>query len=103
MCMYSTIQFHYHNIIEATICYLFILLVLLSSVKEARSGANTEGFKSSGKTYEHEKCFSIIYGSDFKTLDLVCQNVDEAEIWTKGVKALKHHTGILKQFDLVCV
>jgi len=62
-------------------------------VKEARRGASTDGFKSSGKTFENDKCLSIIYGSDFKSLDLVCQNADEAEIWTKGIKALKHHTG----------
>ena len=74
--------------------FLFISLVLLSMVKEARRGANTEGFKSSGKTYEDERCFSIIYGSDYKTLDLVCQNADEARIWINGIKALKHHTGM---------
>ena len=75
--------------------YPFVLsTVLLSSVKEARKGASTDGFKSSGKTFEADKCFSVIYGSDFKTLDLVCQNADEADIWTNGIKALKHHTGM---------
>ena len=74
--------------------YYCVLLVTLSAVKEIRRGANTDGFKSSGKTFETDRCFSIIYGSDFKMLDLVCQNTDEAQIWTNGIKALKHHTGI---------
>ena len=74
--------------------HIFLSTVLLSSVKEARRGASTDGFKSSGKTFEADKCFSIIYGSDFKTLDLVCQNTNEADIWTNGIKALKHHTGM---------
>jgi len=70
-------------------------VVPLSLVKEVRKGASTDSFKSSGKTYENDKCFSIIYDSDYKTLDLVCLTVDEAEIWANGIGALRHHTGML--------
>ena len=87
-------SFNRHSVKTYIILFLFVLLVLLSLVKEVRKGANTEGFKSSGKTYEDDKCFSIIYDSDFKTVDLVCQNAEEAAIWVNGIKALKHHTGM---------
>lgn len=70
-------------------------------MKEVRKGASTDSFKSSGKTYEDDKCFSVIYDSDFKTLDLVCQTADEAEIWINGVKALRHHTGMLLYITLM--
>jgi len=70
-------------------------VVSLSLVKEVRRGASTDSFKSSGKTYENDKCFSIIYDSDFKTLDLVCLTSGEADIWINGISALRHHTSML--------
>lgn len=62
----------------------------IESIKEIRIGKNTEVLRtrvlSSGHT---EDCaFSILYGDDFESLDLVASTPEEANIWVTGLNAL---------------
>ena len=69
---------------------LFSLLpVPLSSIKEIRSGKNTETFREIERDNIPEDCaFSVIHGEDFMALDLVANNPDEANIWITGLRCL---------------
>ena len=63
---------------------------LLKDIHEVRSGKNSEVFLSVDTT-EHfpEECaFSIVYGEDYLTLDLVAATTEEANIWCTGLRCL---------------
>ncbi|XP_061669682.1 inactive phospholipase C-like protein 2 isoform X3 [Syngnathoides biaculeatus] len=62
----------------------------LSSIREVRTGRNTEIFRTSG-VYEQisEDCaFSIIYGELYESLDLVAHSTEVANIWVTGLRYL---------------
>ena len=63
---------------------------LSKDIHEVRSGKNSEVFLSVDTT-EHfpEECaFSIVYGEDYLTLDLVAATTEEANIWCTGLRCL---------------
>ena len=63
---------------------------LAKDIHEVRSGKNSEVFLSVDTT-EHfpEECaFSIVYGEDYLTLDLVAATTEEANIWCTGLRCL---------------
>lgn len=60
------------------------------SIKEVRTGKNTDTFRTNG-TYEQisEDCaFSIIFGENYESLDLVANSADVANIWVTGLRYL---------------
>ncbi|CAL8247669.1 unnamed protein product [Lota lota] len=62
----------------------------VKSVKEVRTGKNTDTFRTNG-TYDQisEDCaFSIIYGENYESLDLVANSADVANIWVTGLRYL---------------
>ncbi|XP_077403984.1 inactive phospholipase C-like protein 2 [Vanacampus margaritifer] len=64
--------------------------IALSSIREVRTGRNTEIFRTSG-LYEQisEDCaFSIIYGELYESLDLVAHSAEVANIWVTGLRYL---------------
>lgn len=68
------------------ICFFQVPLL---SIKEIRSGKNTEMFRDIERDDIPEDCaFSIIHGDDFIALDLVANNPDEANIWITGLRCL---------------
>uniref|UniRef100_A0A3Q3KMC5 Phosphoinositide phospholipase C n=1 Tax=Monopterus albus TaxID=43700 RepID=A0A3Q3KMC5_MONAL len=61
--------------------------IALTSIREVRTGRNTETFRTSG-VYEQisEDCaFSIIYGEMYESLDLVASSAEVANIWVTGL------------------
>uniref|UniRef100_A0A3B5KML5 Phosphoinositide phospholipase C n=1 Tax=Xiphophorus couchianus TaxID=32473 RepID=A0A3B5KML5_9TELE len=61
--------------------------IFLDSIREVRTGRNTETFRTSG-VYEQisEDCaFSIIYGEMYESLDLVANSAEVANIWVTGL------------------
>ncbi|KAM7071340.1 LOW QUALITY PROTEIN: inactive phospholipase C-like protein 2 [Acridotheres tristis] len=73
----------------------------IKSIKEVRTGKNTDIFRSNG-IYDQisEDCaFSIIYGENYESLDLVANSADVANIWVTGLRYLisygKHTLDIL--------
>uniref|UniRef100_W5LTY5 Phosphoinositide phospholipase C n=1 Tax=Astyanax mexicanus TaxID=7994 RepID=W5LTY5_ASTMX len=62
----------------------------VKSVKEVRTGKNTDTFRTNG-IYDQisEDCaFSIIYGETYESLDLVANTADVANIWVTGLRYL---------------
>ncbi|XP_049606941.1 inactive phospholipase C-like protein 2 [Syngnathus scovelli] len=67
--------------------------ISLASIREVRTGRNTEIFRTSG-VYEQisEDCaFSIIYGELYESLDLVANSTEVANIWVTGLRYLKQY------------
>uniref|UniRef100_A0AAV2KP61 Phosphoinositide phospholipase C n=1 Tax=Knipowitschia caucasica TaxID=637954 RepID=A0AAV2KP61_KNICA len=67
--------------------------ISLDSVREVRTGRNTETFRCSGM-YDHisEDCaFSLIYGELYTSLDLVAHSAEVANIWVTGLRYLVQH------------
>uniref|UniRef100_A0A8C9YZ19 Phosphoinositide phospholipase C n=1 Tax=Sander lucioperca TaxID=283035 RepID=A0A8C9YZ19_SANLU len=67
--------------------------ISLASIREVRTGRNTETFRTSG-VYEQisEDCaFSIIYGEMFESLDLVANSAEVANIWVTGLRYLMQY------------
>ncbi|XP_071795751.1 inactive phospholipase C-like protein 2 isoform X2 [Asterias amurensis] len=64
--------------------------IVIESVKEVRVGKNTETFRQRESTAEFpEECsFSVIFGDNYETLDLVANSPDEANIWVTGLSYL---------------
>uniref|UniRef100_A0A1A8P8Z8 Phosphoinositide phospholipase C n=1 Tax=Nothobranchius rachovii TaxID=451742 RepID=A0A1A8P8Z8_9TELE len=64
--------------------------IFLDSIREVRTGRNTETFRTSG-VYEQisEDCaFSIIFGDVYESLDLVANSAEVANIWVTGLRYL---------------
>ncbi|TMS18489.1 Inactive phospholipase C-like protein 2 [Larimichthys crocea] len=85
--------------------------ISLGSMREVRTGRNTETFRTSG-VYDQisEDCaFSIIYGEMYESLDLVANSAEVANIWVTGLRYLmqygKHALDMLasSQDSLRCV
>ncbi|XP_041810804.1 inactive phospholipase C-like protein 2 isoform X1 [Chelmon rostratus] len=67
--------------------------ICLASMREVRTGRNTETFRTSG-VYEQisEDCaFSIIYGEMYDSLDLVANSAEVANIWVTGLRYLMQY------------
>uniref|UniRef100_A0A3Q3RB39 Phosphoinositide phospholipase C n=1 Tax=Monopterus albus TaxID=43700 RepID=A0A3Q3RB39_MONAL len=67
--------------------------IALTSIREVRTGRNTETFRTSG-VYEQisEDCaFSIIYGEMYESLDLVASSAEVANIWVTGLRYLMQY------------
>ncbi|PAV87282.1 hypothetical protein WR25_01393 [Diploscapter pachys] len=63
----------------------------VDDIREVRIGKNTEILRNSDDTLidlQDECLFSIIYGDEYLTLDLVAANIDDANIWVTGLMAL---------------
>lgn len=67
--------------------------ISLASIREVRTGRNTETFRTSG-VYEQisEDCaFSIVYGDMYENLDLVANSAEVANIWVTGLRYLMQY------------
>jgi hypothetical protein len=64
--------------------------VPIESIKEIRVGKNTEVLRTRALSSGHteDSAFSILYGDDFESLDLVASTPEEANIWVTGLNAL---------------
>ncbi|TRY92945.1 hypothetical protein DNTS_009837 [Danionella cerebrum] len=62
----------------------------VKSVKEVRTGKNTDTFRTNGISDQiSEDCaFSIIYGENYESLDLVANSADIANVWVTGLRYL---------------
>ena len=64
--------------------------VAVSSIKEVRQGKTTDALRNKeiAGMYPDECAFSIIFGDDFESLDLIANTPDEANIWVTGMTCL---------------
>ena len=65
-----------------------LILVPIDVLYEVRVGRNTTIFKEQGTAYSEDCCFSIVFGPDYETIDLVAKTSDEANIWVTGLRLL---------------
>lgn len=63
-------------------------LVPIASIREVREGPATDAFTQCPEVYAESRCFSIIHGEDFSTLDLVFPTQEESLHWTVGLRYL---------------
>ncbi|XP_043548869.1 inactive phospholipase C-like protein 1 isoform X1 [Chiloscyllium plagiosum] len=74
----------------------------ISSLKEVRVGKNTETFRSCAVVDQIcEDCsFSLIYGENYESLDLVASSADIANIWVTGLRyVISHNKQTLNLID----
>ncbi|XP_060683394.1 inactive phospholipase C-like protein 1 isoform X2 [Hemiscyllium ocellatum] len=74
----------------------------ISSLKEVRVGKNTEIFRSCAVVDQIcEDCsFSLIYGENYESLDLVASSADIANIWVTGLRyVISHNKQTLNLID----
>eukprot|EP00250_Pteridium_aquilinum_P013741 c21544_g1_i1 orf=570-4103(-) len=64
------------------------MLLNLSSVARIIPGQRTASFQRNPTPEKEYQSFSLIYGHDEQSLDLVCKDKDQAELWFVGLKAL---------------
>lgn len=64
--------------------------VSVASVKEVRVGKTTEALKNKeiAGNYPDECAFSIIFGDNYDSMDLIANTPDEANIWVTGLTCL---------------
>ena len=69
---------------------LRIFSVPIVDIKEVRGGKTTEALKNKeiAGIYQDECAFSIIFGEDFESMDLIANTPDEANIWLTGLTCL---------------
>ncbi|XP_043922907.1 inactive phospholipase C-like protein 2 [Protopterus annectens] len=62
----------------------------IRSIKEVRTGKNTDIFRSNGiyDQISEDSAFSVIYGENYDSLDLVANTPDVANIWVTGLRYL---------------
>ncbi|CAB3402264.1 unnamed protein product [Caenorhabditis bovis] len=65
--------------------------IAIEDIREIRLGKNTELLRASEDVLcdlQEECLFSIIYGDNYETLDLIAASGDDANIWVTGLMAL---------------
>lgn len=64
--------------------------VNVDNIREVRTGKNTDVLRSAENAgqFPDECAFSILYGPDFTSLDLIASSPDEANIWVTGLTCL---------------
>ena len=70
--------------------FIIFFPVPISQIKEVRVGKNTDVLRNKDIAghYPDECAFSIIYGDNFETMDLIANSPDEANIWVTGITCL---------------
>lgn len=68
----------------------------IREIKEIRFGKNSKDFDKwdDSKKVDHQKCFVISYGNEFKlkTFSVVAHSEKECEMWIKGLKYMVNET-----------
>ena len=64
--------------------------VAVNTIKEARQGKTTDALRNKeiAGVYPDECAFSIIFGEEFESMDLIANTPDEANIWVTGLTCL---------------
>lgn len=65
----------------------------IAAIREVRTGKSTDTFRHNGPAEQlpEEAAFSIIYGDEYQSLDLVALSPDVANIWVTGLRYLISH------------
>ena len=82
------------------------VLVLISQIKEIRVGKNTDVLRNKEleASWQDACIFSVIFGENFESLDLIANSADEANIWVTGLTYLttgRHKSGAACSFCML--
>lgn len=71
---------------------IYFVSVPVCSIKEVRSGKTTDALKNKeiAGIYPDECAFSIVFGDNFESMDLIANTPDEANIWVTGLTCLNN-------------
>ena len=80
------------------VCTFVVVAVVISQIKEVRVGRNTDVLRSKefDSSWQDACIFSVIFGDNFESLDLIANSADEANIWVTGLTYLttgRHKSG----------
>ena len=78
----------------------------LSDVKFVKVGQLTPAFRRAKNVAQYESLsFSLVYGDDFDTLDLIAHNAQDFEIWVTGLSSLVSgaYDRLVCMYACVCV
>ena len=83
--------------------FLFLQLwteVAIKAIKEVRTGKSTEVMRNKdvNSSVSEDCVFSIIFGDDFESLDLMAANPEEANIWVTGIISSFHPLNVSPLF-----
>lgn len=70
----------------------------LSSVTKIIPGQRTSNFQRQPRPEKEYQSFSLLYGNGERSLDLICKDKEQAEIWFVGLKALISGSQFLKLY-----
>ena len=75
-----------------------VVVVVISQIKEIRVGRNTDVLRNKefDGSWQDACIFSLIFGDNFESLDLIANSADEANIWVTGLTYLttgRHKSG----------
>lgn len=75
----------------------------IKAIKEVRTGKSTEVMKNKdvNSSVSEDCVFSIIFGDDFESLDLMAATPEEANIWVTGINFLMSSTKCKSTFFLL--
>ena len=67
--------------------FLFFFFLIID-IREVVKGQKTETFKKFQQRTLEKSSFSIVYGMDYKSLDVAAKSIDECQMWVKAVSEL---------------
>ena len=73
---------------------VLVFAVAVEDIREIRPGRTTKVHRDSRMPagYPDDWAFSIVYGDDLRTLDLIAHSSEDARIWVAGLCALLGNT-----------
>ena len=84
---------------KLAIHFCFTVSVPITSIREVRVGSTTDAFTQCPEVYAEDRCFSVIHGDNFSTLDLVFPTQEDSLHWTVGLRYLLAKNSGIKMLD----
>ncbi|ETO15105.1 hypothetical protein RFI_22259 [Reticulomyxa filosa] len=79
--------------------------IRISDIKDVLKGQETQVFRKFQQTALEKASFSVVFGRDYQSLDLVAKSTDECDLWVLALKELvslhKKGTDLTKLRDLI--
>ncbi|ETO14916.1 zinc ion binding protein [Reticulomyxa filosa] len=62
--------------------------IRIADMKDVLKGQETQVFRKFHQTALEKASFSVVFGRDYRSLDLVCKSTDECDLWVCGLRRL---------------
>ncbi|XP_061565256.1 rho GTPase-activating protein 23-like isoform X7 [Cololabis saira] len=71
----------------------------VTEVQCVREGCQSETFRKMSGSVPENRCLTVVFKGARKSLDLVLQNQDEAQTWTRGIRTLQDRVSNMTQTE----